>query len=148
MDFVTPFIEWLFKSEYIKNSKVFLNAVEAADNNIQIATQQVVKTNEYIDGSALYKIIFTVFDYKSVSFFPLLKNMLENNENIIDLQTIQAINSYVLEQEKNSNYPDSGSNFEVQNIYPQYITPSAPAIDNALAKYSIPIVCEVLAYEN
>lgn len=148
MDFITPFIEWLLKSEYIKNSKVFLNAVEAADNNIQIATQQVQKTREYIDGSALYQIIITVFDYKSVSFFPLLKTMLENNENIVDLQTVQAINDYVLEQAKQGNYPEFGDNIEVQSIYPQYITPSAPAIDNALAKYSVPIVCEVLIYEN
>lgn len=147
MDFVTPFIKWLLQSDYIRHNKLFLNAVDAADNNIQIVSQQVQKIEEYIDGSILYRIVFTVFDYKSISFNQLLKTMLEGNENIADLLTVQTINDFVIAQENIKNHPNFGNNYEVQSIYPEYLTPATPAIDNALAKYSIPIICEVLAYE-
>lgn len=147
MDFVTPFIEWLLQCEYIQNNKLFLNAVDAKDNNIQIATQQVQKVQEYIDGSGMYKIVFTLFDYKSISFYPILKTIIDNNENVCDLLTAQKINDFVVEKENEQNYPNFGDNYEVQRIYPQYVTPSMPSIDNSLAKYSIPIICEVLAYE-
>lgn len=147
MDFVTPFIQWLLQSEYIRNNKLFLNAVEAQDNNIQIVTQQVQRTKEYIDGSYLYQIILTLFDYKSVSFYPLLKTIIDSNENVSDLLTVQKINDFIVDQDNAKSYPNFGDNYEVQRIYPQYVMPSTPAIDNSLAKYSIPIICEVLGYE-
>lgn len=147
MDFITPFIKWLLQNDYIKKNKLFLNAVKAEDNSNQIVTQQVQKVSEYIDGSVLYRVIFIVFGYKSVSYNQLFKTKLDGNENIADMRTIQEVSDFVSEQENRRNYPDFGDGYEVQTIYPQYITPGTPSIDNALAKYSIPIICEVLAYE-
>lgn len=150
MDYVTPFIKWLLQSEYIKKNKLFLNAVQAKDNSKQIVTQQINKNQdiEYIDGSTLHRVIFTVFDYKSINFNQLLKTRLESNENIEDLLEVGNINEFVAKMEKDCNYPDFGKRFEVQKIYCEYLTPSSPTIDSnsspALAKYSIPIICEVL----
>ena len=150
MDYVTPFIKWLLKSDYVKNNKIFLNAVEAQDNNIQIVTQQIVKNQdkEYVDGSVLHRVIFTVFDFKSIAFNQLVKTMIEKHENIEDLLEAGQINEYVISQNKKKDFPEFGEKYEVQRIYPEYLTPSTPSIDNTalLAKYSIPIVCEVLDY--
>lgn len=152
MDYITPFLSWLLKCDYIKENKLFLNAVQAKDNSIQLVTQQISKSQDkhYIDGSTLHRVIFTVFDYKSISFNQLVKTMLDSNENVSDLLEVAKIAEYVEQAEKSGDYPNFGDNFEVQAIYCEYLTPSTPAIDNsispALAKYSIPIICEVLEY--
>lgn len=146
MDYITPFIQWLLKSEYIKNNKLFLNAVEASDSNIQIVTQQISRNEakHYVDGSVLHKVRFTVFDFKSISFNQLLKTMVDKNENVTDLLEVGNINEYVKAQNESGVFPDFGVGYEVESIYCEYSTPSTPSIDNTLAKYSIPIVCEVL----
>lgn len=148
MDYITPFLEWLLKSDYIKNNKLFLNAIEAADNNIQIVSQQISRSQDkrFCDGSVLHKVIFTVFDFKSISFNQLVKTMIDRNENVTDLLEAGQIIDYVKEQNKKGIYPDFGDGYEVQEIYTSYASPSTPSIDNALARYSIPIICEVMDY--
>lgn len=148
MDYVTPFLKWLLNSDYIRGNKLFLNAVEAKDNNIQIVTQQIMRSQdkEYVDGSVLHRIVFTVFDFKSISFNQLVKTMVENAENVVDLLEAGQIIDYVEQRNKEKDFPDFGKDFEVQRIYSEYESPSTPSVDGTaqLAKYSIPIVCEVL----
>lgn len=148
MDYVTPFLKWLLNSDYIRGNKLFLNAVEAKDNNIQIVTQQIMRSQdkEYVDGSVLHRIVFTVFDFKSISFNQLVKTMVENAENVVDLLEAGQIIDYVEQRNKEKDFPDFGKDFEVQRIYSEYGSPSTPSVDGTaqLAKYSIPIVCEVL----
>jgi hypothetical protein len=152
MDYVATCIKWLLKSEYIKKNKLFLNAAEAKDNSIQIVTQEISRSQDkkYVDGSVLHKVIFTIFDYKSISFNSLLQSALEKNENIADLLEVGNIPDFVAEMENKNDYPDFGAGFEVQSVYCENSTPSTPVIDNnvfpALAKFSVPIVCEVLEY--
>lgn len=146
MDYTSPFVKWLLQSEYIKKNKLFLNAVQAQDSNIQIVTQQISRNEDkhFVDGSVLHKVRFTVFDFKSISFNQLVKNMLDSNENISDLLEVGNINDFISDMEESGNYPDFGKGYEVQSIYCEYSTPSTPTIDNNLARYSIPVVCEVL----
>lgn len=149
MDLVTPFIEWLLQSDYIKNNKLFLNAIEAQDNNVQIVTQQIAdnQVTEYIDGSKKYPITFFINNYKSVSYNQLVKSMIEGNENVAELLDVQKIIEFVKDMEKQGNYPQFADNITVEKVYCRYKTPSTPAVDNsftpALAKFTIPIVCEV-----
>lgn len=148
MDYVTPFLKWLLNSDYIRGNKLFLNAAEAKDNNIQIVTQQITRSQdrEYVDGSVLHRIVFTVFDFKSISFNQLVKTMVEHAENVVDLLEAGQIIDYVEQRNKEKDFPDFGKDFEVQRIYSEYGSPSTPSVDGTaqLAKYSIPIVCEVL----
>ena len=150
MDYVTPFLKWLLKSDYIRGNRLFLNAVEAKDNNIQIVTQQITRSQdrEFVDGSVLHRVMFTVFDFKSISFNQLVKTMVERAENVVDLLEAGQIIDYVEQKNKEKDFPDFGKDFEVQSIYSEYGSPSTPAVDGAmqLAKYSIPIVCEVLDF--
>lgn len=149
MDYITPFIKWLLQSDYIKSNKLFLNAIEAQDNNVQIVTQQISENliTEYVDGSKKYTITFFINNYKSVSYNQLVKSMIEGNENVTDVLDVQKIIEFVRDMQKQSNYPQFADNITVEKVYCQYKTPSTPAVDSslspALAKFTIPIVCEV-----
>lgn len=149
MDFISPFIEWLLQSDYIKNNKLFLNAVEASDNNIQIVTQQIAENQitKYVDGSKSYPITFSINNYKSVSYNQLLKSMIPGNENVTDILDTAKIIDFVKDMENKGNYPKFADNITVEKVYCSYNTPSTPTIDSsispALAKFTIPIVCEV-----
>ena len=150
MDYITPFITWLLTCPYVRNNKVFVNALEAKNDNIQIVTQQIARSQDkrYVDGSVLHRVIFTVFDYKSITFNQLVKTYVDKHENVADLLSTGQLISWVNEQQKAGNYPNFGAGYEVQDIYTEYLSPSTPSVDNnmspALARFSIPIVCEVL----
>lgn len=150
MDFITPFVNWLLQSEYIRSNKLFINAVKVQDNNIQIVTQQVARNQivEYVDGSKLYPITFNILNFKSVTYNPLVKSMPEGNENIGDLLEVGKVIEFVKEMEKQGEYPKFGDKYEVQSVYCRYDTPSSPTVNGSLsptlAKFTIPIVCEVL----
>ena len=149
MDFITPFIKWLLQSDYIKQNKVFLNAIEAQDNNVQIVTQQISKNQitNFVDGSKSYPITFSINNYKSISYSQIVKNMVEGNENLADLLDAAKVIEFVGEMEKQGNYPLFDDNITVEKVYCQYNIPNTPAIDSsispALAKFTIPIVFEV-----
>ncbi len=154
MDYISPFITWLSQSDYIRNNPLFLNALSAKNNNIQIVTQQIATADciEYVDGSVLKTIIFTVFDYKSISFNQLVATMLNSNENIDKLLQVGNIPDFVVQMNTEGNFPAFGDGIEVQSILPANLTPSTPTIDSSsspsLAKYSIPIVCKFIDYTN
>lgn len=149
MDFITPFIEWLLKSNYIKNNKVFLNAVEAQDNNVQIVTQQIAENQvtKYIDGSKTYPITFSINNFKTISYNQIVKSMVSGNENISDWLDVSKVIEFVNEMEDKKQYPIFPNGITVEKVYCQYNTPNTPAIDSssspALAKFTIPIVFEV-----
>ena len=149
MDFITPFIEWLLQSDYIRKNKLFLNAVEAKDDTKQVVTQQIAEnqTTVYVDGSKSYTITFSINDYKSVSYSQLVKTMVQGNENVADILDVQKIIKFVKDMESKGNYPNFGDRIVVEKVYCQYNTPSTPTIDSsvspALAKFTIPIVFEV-----
>lgn len=148
-DFTTPFIKWLLKSDYIKKNKLFLNAVKAQDNNVQIVTQQIAdnQITTYVDGSKTYPITFFINNYKSINYNQLVKSMVEGNENVSDLLDVAEIIKFVNEMNEKEEYPIFSNNITVEKIYCRYKTPSTPAFDSsnspALAKFTIPIVCEV-----
>ena len=150
MDFTTPFLKWLVKCPDIKGNKLFLNAITVEKNIKAIVTQQVAKSDdiEYVDGSILHTVHFTLFDYKSIAFNQLVKSKIEQNENIESLVETGGLNDWITAQNKAQNFPDFGTDYEVQEIYPEYLTPSSPSIDanEMIAKYSIPITMKVLDY--
>lgn len=149
MDFITPFVKWLLQCEYIKNNKVFLNSVEAEDDNLQIVTQQIAdnQIKKYVDGSKSYPITFSINNYKSISYNQVIKTMLDGNENITDMLDVSKIIDFVKDMNKQGNFPLFADNITVEKVYCQYKTPSTPAVDSGvfptLAKFTIPIVCEV-----
>lgn len=149
MDFITPFIKWLLKSDYVKSNKLFLNAIEAENNNVQIVTQQIAENQvvKFVDGSKKYPITFNINQYKSVSYNQVVKSMVDENENVNDLIDVSKIIEFVKDMESKHDYPLFADNITVETIYCQYNTPSTPIIDSsyspALARFTLPIICEV-----
>ncbi len=153
MDFITPFTEYILQCDSVKKNKLFINSIaNAQDGAKQLVTSQIdrAQDKEYVDGSVLHKVIFTVFDFKSISFNAIVKSMLKKNKNIESLLEVQSLIDWLSEQEKQKKYPDFGSDYEVIKLETTYLTPSTPAIDNTatpeVAKYSIPIACYVMDY--
>lgn len=146
MNLVVPFLKWLIECPKIKNNKLFLNAVESENNAIQVVTEQINQNEdiEYVDGSIKHRVVFTIFDFKSIGFNQLVKTMIENNENVEDLLDVGEIADWVRQKDLEYDFPDFGDGFFCEKVYPVYLTPSTPSIDENLAKYSIPIVCEVI----
>ena len=151
MDFITPFAKFIMQCESVKNNKLFLNFVEDQQNGIkQIVTSQIARAQdkEYVDGSVLHKVIFTIFDFKSIGFNALIAD-LSKNENIETLLEVQDFIDWLTEQEKAKKYPDFGADYKVEKLETGYLSPSTPAFDNNtpyIAKYSIPIVCWLWDY--
>ena len=149
MDFLTPFITWLLTCPIIASNKLFLNQINAKDKDIQIVTQQIMRSQSkyYVDGTCEHKVIFTLFDYKSPSFNRLVVTAIENNENVSDLLDTSGIIEWIEQQRKTRNLPVFTGNYECTDVYCQYLSPSTPTTDNSgsapLARFSIPIVCEV-----
>lgn len=149
MDYVTPFITWLLKSPYIKKNKLFLNAIHAQDGNIQIITQQVAENQikRFVDGSKEYPLTFSIVQFKSASYNPLVKTKLSADENLSDIIDINKIIEFVKEMDTKGDYPEFSDNITVQRAYCQYNTPPTPAFDGSLSpvlsKFIIPVVFEV-----
>lgn len=153
MDFITPFIEYIMQCDSVKNNRLFINVIaNAQDGAKQLVTSQIdrAQDKEFVDGSVLHKVIFTVFDFKSISFNTIVKSMLKKNKNIESLLEVQSLIDWISDQQKKRNYPNFGNDYEVERIETTYLTPSTPAIDSTttpeIAKYSIPIVCYVMDY--
>ena len=149
MDLVTPFITWLLKSDYIKSNKLFLNAVRAQDDNLQIITQQVAENQiqKFVDGSKAYPITFSLVTFKSASYNPLVETKINGDENLSDILNVSKIIEFVKKQDEQGDYPVFSDNITVEKAYCQYNTPPTPAIDSGLnpilAKFVVPIVFEV-----
>ena len=118
MDFITPFAEYLLTCESVKNNKLFLNAVNIEDGAKQIVTSEIDRSQdkEYIDGSVLHKVIFTLFDFKNISFSAILKKMLKKNKNIESILEVQTLIDWISEQNKKRNFPDFGDDYKVERI--------------------------------
>lgn len=151
MDFIKPFVEFLMTCDSVSSNKLFLNCVQNQESNIkQIVTSQIdrAQDKEFVDGSVLHKVIFTIFDFKSIGFNALIQD-LTANENIETLLEVQDLIEWITEQEKLKNYPDFGNNYKVEKLECAYLSPSTPIFDNnvpEIAKYSIPIVCYLMDY--
>lgn len=149
MDFITPFINWLLKSDYIKRNKLFLNAIRAQDGNIQIIPHQVSENQikRFVDGSKSYPLTFSIVHFKSASYNPLLKTKLGADENLSDILDINRIIEFVKDMERQGEYPIFSENITVEKACCQYSTVPTPAFDGSLspvlAKFVLPIVFEV-----
>lgn len=152
MDYLTPFLSWLMACPYVASNKLFAAAAEAKDGALQVVSQQVNRSEdrEYVDGSVLHRVLFTVFDHKNLAFSRLVAQKIEADQNVDALLDTTQLIEWVDAQNKNRNFPTFGARFEVQRVYTSATTPSTPALDMSssptVARYSVPVVCEVLEW--
>lgn len=147
-------IEYLLGCPQLANNSLFFNAATGKDESKQIVTMGDDKRLQqpFIDGSVLKRYTFTIIDYKSISYQPIVKKVgsVEKNENVSDMLDTQGIIDWITEQNESHIYPDFGENCIVEQIQTTTEDPNLNGIDTStnppLAKYSISIQIDYMDY--
>lgn len=146
-------ISYLLQCEDIYNSPLYFNLIDAKDNTIQMltTTEDKMMSKPYIDGSVLKRYTFNLITFKSISDMAIVKPLGTDeypNENVDELQDVQKLLDWIIEQEDLKNYPDFGEDCIIDKIDTTTDTPNFNGINTEmtppLAMYSISIVIEYL----
>lgn len=138
-------IEYLLTCEDIANSTLYFNFANIKDSITQFITlaQDVAIDTPFIDGAVLKRYSLTIISYLSISDNPVVKVAGYSNENVSDMAEVQALIDWISEQDNNRNYPDFGTQCEVESIRTTTNNPVLDQIDATrtppLAKYTFTI---------
>lgn len=150
MDKNKAVIDFLITCPYILNTPLYFNLINAKDNTKQLITLGNDKAVEqpYIDGSVLKRYTFTLVDFRSVSYNPIVKTNVDGNENIDEYWDVQGVIDWISEQDDEGNYPYFGNNCVIDKMEVLTDNPTLDSIDvsvtPALARYSFTIRIEYL----
>lgn len=146
-------VDYLLQCTDIYNNPVYFNLINAEDNSIQIltTTEDKAMSKTFIDGSIAKRYTFNLIVFKSISDLELVKPVgtdVYPNENIDELQSVQALIDWIAEQKELRNYPDFGSDCIIDDIDTTTEEPRFDGINTEmnppLAMYSIAVVIEYL----
>lgn len=156
MDKNQSVIDFLLTCPIVQSHPLFFNFINAKDKSKQvtaIATSTSIN-QKYIDGSVLKKYSFSIIDFCSVSYQAIPKTLPGTtapqlvSENIADLELVQQLMDWILEQADDGNYPDFGDDCVVEDMTTTTNTPQLNGVDTQvtppLAKYSITIQIDYL----
>lgn len=135
----------------IQTSPIFVNFINAKDNNIQFLTPDNDKrlNKPFVDGSELKQYTFNLVISKSITDMAIAKDIM-TNENLDDLADIQAMMDWVNEQGENHNYPDFGDKCVIEEMHTTSENPSVDGINTAitpaLCLYSMEIRIDYIDY--
>lgn len=138
-------LDYLIQCPAILNSPLYFNFIKAEDDTNQFITESndVYTNTRYIDGSVLKVYTFTIITYKSIRDIPVAKYTGYPNENLSELFDAQALIDWIAEQEELHNYPDFGSECEMDSIRATSENPKFEGINEEitpnLAIYSVSI---------
>lgn len=138
-------IDYLCTCPSIRNNPIFFNFIQAQDDNKQIVTlaNDITVQKPYIDGSVLKQYTFTIIDYKSITYQAIVKQVGFVNENVEEMLDVQEILDWITTQNEAHNFPNFGSDCEIDEIIALTENPRLNGVDTsvspALAKYSISI---------
>lgn len=138
-------IDFLITCPQIQNSPLYFNIINAQDDSNQFVTTTTDRyaNTQYIDGSVLKVYTFTIITYKSANDFAVVQIENFQNENVSDMNDIQALIDWVKEQAELHNYPDFGEDCVIDSMFPTTDSPSFDGIDTQitppLAVYSTTI---------
>ena len=144
-------IDFLCACPQIRDNPLYFNFINAKDNNKQIITNAVdTATNKkFIDGSIKKRYTFTLIDFKSLSYNPIVKNIVGDvpetyvNENVEEMLDTQSIIQWVQQQAQERNFPDFGEDCDIDEMTVTNEVPNLNGIDTkanpVLAQYSFTI---------
>ena len=150
MDKNQAVIDYLLTCPSIANNPVFFNAIQAEDNTKEIVTIANDRNTQkpYIDGTVEKQYTFTIMDFRSMSYLPIVIGTGYSNENIEDMLDVQGVIDWIEEQNDNRNFPNFGTDCMVDSIRTGSENPNLNGLDTnsspALAKYSISVVINYL----
>ena len=138
-------IDFLLQCPTIQNSPVFFNFINAKDENKQIITMGNEKSvnTRYVDGSVAKRYTFTLVDFRSMSYNPIVKQAGYTDENVSELLDVQGIIDWIEEQATNRNFPNFGSECVMDSMMVLTDNPNinglVTSIQPILAKYAFTI---------
>lgn len=149
-------IDFLITCPIIQANPLFFNFINAKDKSKQvtaIATNTSIN-RKYIDGSVLKRYLFSITDFCSVSFQAVPKVQVGTtepqliSENVADLQLVQDLMDWIIEQADAYNFPDFGEDCVIEEMTVTTNTPNLNGVDTQvtppLAKYTITIQIDYL----
>ena len=151
MDKNKAVVAFLTTYEGIATSPIFLNFINAQNNDIQILTKEneIMLNRKFIDGSVMKQYTFSIVITKSITSLALVKDGIIS-ENIDDLADMQAFMDWVNEQGENQNYPNFGESCVIEEMHTTAENPSIDGITSepspALALYSMEIRITYIDY--
>ncbi len=135
----------------IETSPIFVNFINAKDNDVQILTDDNDKSvnRTFVDGSVMKQYTFSIVITKSITSMAIAKDEIIG-ENIDDLADMQAFMDWVNEQGENQIYPDFGEQCVIEEMHTTAENPSIDGINTevspALALYSMEIRIDYIDY--
>lgn len=138
-------IDYLVTCPAIQDSPLFFNFINAQDGTNQFLTvsNDEYTSTKYIDGSVQKIYTFTILTFKSVNDIEIVQIPGYKNENLSDMEDVQALIDWIQEQEEIHNYPDFGESCIVESIKTTTEEPNFDGIDEQvepnLAVYSTSI---------
>lgn len=135
-------IEFLLQCPTIQADPLFFNfATEENDTNHFITETDSSTGKTFIDGSVLKQYTFTIASYKAISHNALVGTSNFGDENMEAMAKVQEILDWINEQAELNNFPDFGSNCQIEEMQALTDDPDLDGIDRSvdppLVRYSI-----------
>ena len=139
MDKNQSMVEFIQQCPTIQNNPLFFNFAESGDGHNHFITGKDYLKKSYIDGSVLKQYTFSIASYYSVSHNAIIQA--DEDENIENMAKVQEILDWIDEQSNLHNFPDFGTECEVEDIESITTDPDIDGIDTSvnppIARYSI-----------
>lgn len=139
-------IDYLLTCEAIYQKPIYFNFAEAKDGICQYMTVTNTRTTEqpFVDGSVRMIYGLTIVCFLSVSPNPVVKVAGVDNENVSDIQDVQALIDWIEAQNEAQNFPNfNDDNYIVEQIRTTTSTPILSQIDatqsSPLGRYTFTI---------
>lgn len=145
VDKQTAIINYILQCPQVQNTPLYFNFINAKDNTTQIVTSSNDKflDRPFITGSVSKLYSFTIMIFKSITDDAIVKLEGYAHENVEELAYAQALIDWISEQNELQNFPNFGTDCDIDSIETSTETPSLEAINAEvsppLAMYSITI---------
>ena len=150
-------IDFIITYSGISTSPIFVNFIDAKDNDIQFITDdnETSLNKEFVDGSVMKRYTFSLLITRSIANFAIVTAQPSigatlSNENIDDLADIQKFMDWINEQGESHNFPDFGKNCIIEEMRTTTDNPSIEGfnteVNPVLCMYGIEIVIDYIDY--
>lgn len=116
----------------INNNPLFFNFGDIENNayQVNVSYNDASLNRKYVDGSELRRYTIYIDSFKSVSTTPVIAGL--SAENLDDMQEVQHLLDWIIEQSDNQNYPDFGSDYIIDSMTTLSTEPQLLGIDSTL----------------
>lgn len=141
MDKNNAVIEFLKTCPAIQSNPLFFNFAENEEGTNHFITETDKKKKTYIDGSVLKQYTFTIASYVPVAYSAIVGDSNFNDQNMENMAIVQEILDWIEKQADDANYPDFGSEYDIEDMRTLTLDPDLDGIDKSvnppIARYSI-----------